>query len=225
MRGGLRHQLFAEEIEFEAPLPQLLGGGKIRRPPHPRPIYFVGLLAGKIEGEGQSPLDPVQPFPDPVVKTGKNLVGGSDIPTLGQLGELGSIVVLVGFEVAFEEERVVVIQSLHIGADPFARFLLGEGLPGKMVILQEFLDEDSGGLISGVGLGNSCFGQPTGQKKDRNANGFPNWGAIHPAHSDNLYEFLIKALSRSDLEPFSGKPTKKRSQVLANQHPMFLASF
>jgi hypothetical protein len=62
---------------------------------------------------------------------------------------------------------VVVIQGFHISADPFAGFLLREGLPGKVVILQELLDKNRGGLISRARLGNGCLEGPTGQKKDK----------------------------------------------------------
>ena len=62
---------------------------------------------------------------------------------------------------------MVVIQSLHIGTDPFSGFLLREGFPGKVVILQELLDKNRSGLISRVRLGNRCLKRPTGQKEKK----------------------------------------------------------
>ena len=151
--GALADQFFPEDVELQTPFPEFLGGGAVGGPVHAGAVDFVGLLGGEVKREGEAALDPGQPFADPVVEAGEDFIGGGDVAALGQFGEDGAVVVLVGLEVAFEEEGVVVVERLHVVADPFPGLFLREGLAGEVVILEKFLHQDGGGLVAGVGQG------------------------------------------------------------------------
>ena len=116
-------------------------------------VDFVGLVGGEIEGEGEAAFDPVNAFADAVVEAGKDFVGWGDVSALGQLGEGGGVVVLVGLEVAFQKEGVVVVERFEVVTDPVPGLFFGERFSGEMVILEEFLDQNGGGLVAGLAKG------------------------------------------------------------------------
>ena len=72
---------------------------------------------------------------------------------MGQFRQLRPIVVLISLQIALQKERMVVVQRFHVGPDPFPGFLVGQRFAGKMMILEQLLNEDGGGLVAGVRLG------------------------------------------------------------------------
>ena len=50
---------------------------------------------------------------------------------------------------------MVIVERLHVSADPFACLVLREGFSGKMVVLKQLLNQDCRGLIAGVRFGDS----------------------------------------------------------------------
>ena len=150
------------------------------------------MVAGKIEGEGKAFFDPVQSGPHSFIKARKNLKGGGDVAVLRQLSQLGRVGVLVRFEVAVQEEGMVVVQGFHIILNPILGALLSQGFSRKVVILQEFLDENRRGFRPG--LGSWEISEDRVQSREEDSKGDQKSGNLQRTHKLNIAQIGRNAL-------------------------------